>query len=104
MDLAGHNTNRDVCVVQAPTAWPSSRTGCMRRTRVRSLGARCNHRRMPELPDVVVYIERLVAELGAATLEGVRVRSPSLLRTADPPLASAFGRRVLSFERLGKRI
>ena len=68
--------------------------------------ARCTPKssRMPELPDVVVYIERLVAELGGATLEGVRIRSPSLLRTAEPPLASAFGRRVVGFERLGKRI
>jgi formamidopyrimidine-DNA glycosylase len=59
---------------------------------------------MPELPDVVVYIERLAAEFAGATLEDVRVRSPSLLRTAEPPLSSAFGRRVVGFERLGKRI
>jgi formamidopyrimidine-DNA glycosylase len=59
---------------------------------------------MPELPDVVVYIERLAAEFAGATLEDVRVRSPSLLRTAEPPLSSAFGRRVVAFERLGKRI
>jgi formamidopyrimidine-DNA glycosylase len=59
---------------------------------------------MPELPDVVVYIERLRAALTGAKLEGVRIRSPSLLRTAEPPLASAFGRTVIGFERLGKRI
>jgi formamidopyrimidine-DNA glycosylase len=59
---------------------------------------------MPELPDVVVYIERLRAKLTGATLETVRVRSPSLLRTAEPPLATALGRHVLAFERIGKRI
>lgn len=59
---------------------------------------------MPELPDVVVYIERLHAALTGAVLEGFRLRGPSLLRTAEPPLASAFGRKVEGFERLGKRI
>jgi formamidopyrimidine-DNA glycosylase len=59
---------------------------------------------MPELPDVVVYVERLRALLTGATLEGVRIRSPSLLRSAEPPLTTAFGRKVVGFERLGKRI
>jgi formamidopyrimidine-DNA glycosylase len=59
---------------------------------------------MPELPDVVVYIERLRAELAGATLEGIRIRSPSLLRTAEPKLDSLFGRKVVGFERLGKRV
>ena len=59
---------------------------------------------MPELPDVVVYVERLRAMLEGAQLQNVRNRSPSLLRTAEPPLAAAFGRKTLGFERLGKRI
>jgi formamidopyrimidine-DNA glycosylase len=59
---------------------------------------------MPELPDVVVYLERLAAELSGAKLEGIRIRSPSLLRTADPPLQRVFGLRVERFERLGKRL
>jgi formamidopyrimidine-DNA glycosylase len=59
---------------------------------------------MPELPDVVIYMERLHARLEGAVLESIRIRSPSLLRTADPPLSAAFGRKVLGFERLGKRI
>src|SRR5688500_9147819 len=59
---------------------------------------------MPELPDVAVYVERLQALFGGAVLHGVRVRSPALLRTAQPPLASAFGRKLLGVERLGKRI
>src|SRR5262245_31687627 len=59
---------------------------------------------MPELPDVVVYVERLRAKLEGALLQSVRNRSPSLLRPAEPPLSAAFGRRALGFERLGKRI
>jgi formamidopyrimidine-DNA glycosylase len=59
---------------------------------------------MPELPDVVLYIERLAARFEGATLQSIRVRSPSLLRTAEPPLRAAFGRKVVGFERLGKRI
>ena len=59
---------------------------------------------MPELPDVVVYVERLRAKLEGAKLEGVRIRSPSLLRTAEPRLDSLFGRTVVGFERLGKRV
>jgi formamidopyrimidine-DNA glycosylase len=59
---------------------------------------------MPELPDVVVYVERLQALLGGSVLRGVRVRSPALLRTAEPPLASAHGRKLVGVERIGKRI
>lgn len=59
---------------------------------------------MPELPDVVVYVERLRALIGGTKLLGVRVRSPALLRTAVPPLASAAGRTLVGVERIGKRI
>jgi len=59
---------------------------------------------MPELPDVTVYIERLHAMFGGHVLSGIRVRSPSLLRTAVPPISSVAGRKALGFERLGKRI
>jgi len=59
---------------------------------------------MPELPDVTVYVERLQAMFGGHVLSGVRVRSPSLLRTAAPPLSAAFGRKALAFSRLGKRV
>jgi len=59
---------------------------------------------VPELPDVTVYVERLAALAGGQVLDGVRLRSPFLLRTVDPPLASAHGRRLLGVERLGKRI
>jgi formamidopyrimidine-DNA glycosylase len=60
--------------------------------------------RMPELPDVTVYVERLAARCVGSTLERVRVVGPSLLRSVDPPLSAAEGRRVLGVRRLGKRI
>ena len=59
---------------------------------------------MPELPDIVVYVEHLERRLAGATLTGARVRSPNLLRTAVPPLDAAVGRRVLRVTRMGKRI
>ena len=59
---------------------------------------------MPELPDVVVYIEALEARVRGATLERVRVLSPFVLRSVDPPLAAAAGREVRGLRRLGKRI
>lgn len=59
---------------------------------------------MPELPDVVVYIEALEKRILGKALESVRVVSPFLLRTATPPLSSANGKRVLRLRRLGKRI
>lgn len=59
---------------------------------------------MPELPDVVVYTERLIARYGGARLEAVRVKSPFVVRTFDPPLSEAVGRRVRSAYRVGKRV
>jgi formamidopyrimidine-DNA glycosylase len=59
---------------------------------------------MPELPDVVVYIEALQRRLAGAQLARVRLASPFLLRSVDPPLAEAAGRSVVAVHRLGKRI
>lgn len=59
---------------------------------------------MPELPDIVVYIEALEKRILGQTLEGVRVVSPFLLRTVSPPLSGAAGKKVLRLRRLGKRI
>jgi formamidopyrimidine-DNA glycosylase len=61
-------------------------------------------RDMPELPDVVVYIEALAARLVGARLERVRLASPFLLRSVEPPLREVEGKRVLGLRRLGKRI
>ena len=59
---------------------------------------------MPELPDVALYVEHLSTRLSGATLVRARVVSPNLLRTAEPPLASAEGRTVRGVRRVGKRI
>jgi formamidopyrimidine-DNA glycosylase len=59
---------------------------------------------MPELPDVTVYIEALEKRIVGQLLEAVRIVSPSLLKTARPPIRSAEGRKVLRLRRLGKRI
>lgn len=59
---------------------------------------------MPELPDVTVYIEALERRIVGDTLGAVRVRGPSLLRTAVPPLSATHGKRVLGLSRIGKRI
>jgi formamidopyrimidine-DNA glycosylase len=59
---------------------------------------------MPELPDVTLYLDALHARLVGQRLAGVRLASPFLLRTADPPLAALAGRTLASVRRLGKRI
>jgi formamidopyrimidine-DNA glycosylase len=59
---------------------------------------------MPELPDVVVYVESLARRIVGERLERVRLLSPFVLRTAVPPLSVAEGQRVNAVRRLGKRI
>jgi formamidopyrimidine-DNA glycosylase len=59
---------------------------------------------MPELPDVAVYLECLEPRIVGERLERVRLRSPFLLRTVEPPLGTVFGARVDGLRRIGKRI
>lgn len=59
---------------------------------------------MPELPDIVVYIEALAARVVGHRLTNVRISGPSLLRSHQPPLEAAFGRPVRAVHRIGKRI
>ena len=59
---------------------------------------------MPELPDIVVYIEALEKRIQGATLKRVSVASPFLLRTAVPPLSNVEGKTIVELRRLGKRI
>lgn len=59
---------------------------------------------MPELPDIVVYIEALEKRIVGHVLESADVRGPFLLRTADPPLESVHGHKVAGLQRVGKRI
>ena len=59
---------------------------------------------MPELPDVVVYLEALAPRVLGQQLERVRLASPFLLRSVSPPLSSVEGKQVEALRRLGKRI
>jgi len=59
---------------------------------------------MPELPDIAAYITALEARILGQTLERVRLGSPFLLRTVQPPLSDVEGRTVRDLRRVGKRI
>ena len=59
---------------------------------------------MPELPDIVCYLHALETRVVGQRLERLRIASPFLLRTADPPLADLSGRAIRGVRRLGKRI
>ena len=59
---------------------------------------------MPELPDISAYLTALESRIVGEKIEQIRLASPFLLRTAQPPLASAEGRRVEKLRRIGKRI
>ncbi|HEX9705358.1 MAG TPA: DNA-formamidopyrimidine glycosylase family protein [Gemmatimonadales bacterium] len=59
---------------------------------------------MPELPDIVVYLEALKPRIEGRPLEAVRIASPFLVRSVEPPITAALGRHVTELRRLGKRI
>jgi formamidopyrimidine-DNA glycosylase len=59
---------------------------------------------LPELPDVVVYLEALDARITGRVIRNIRNASPFLLRTFDPPLEAALGKKVILVRRLGKRL
>ncbi len=59
---------------------------------------------MPELPDILAYLEALQPRIVGQTLERVRIASPFVLRSVDPPIEAVRDRRVLALRRLGKRI
>jgi len=59
---------------------------------------------MPELPDIALYLHALAPRVVGTPLERLRIASPFLLRTADPPVADLSGRVVRDVSRLGKRI
>ena len=59
---------------------------------------------MPELPDITIYVEAIERRVLGESLDDVKIRSPFLLRTFDPPLDSVKGKTVREIRRLGKRI
>jgi formamidopyrimidine-DNA glycosylase len=59
---------------------------------------------VPELPDITVYVEALTRTLVGQPIERIRLKSPFLLRSVEPPISEAEGRVVREVRRLGKRI
>ena len=59
---------------------------------------------MPELPDVVVYVQSLGRLLAGQTVDDVIIRSPSILKTFEPNIESICGLRIDGFSRCGKRV
>jgi formamidopyrimidine-DNA glycosylase len=59
---------------------------------------------VPELPDIEVYAEAIAARAAGTPLERIRLGSPFLLRSAEPPVSTAEGRRLTAVRRLGKRL
>jgi formamidopyrimidine-DNA glycosylase len=59
---------------------------------------------MPELPDIAAYISALEVRIMSQPIEQIRLASPFLLRTVQPPLTDVQGRVVRELRRIGKRI
>ena len=59
---------------------------------------------MPELPDILLYLHALAPRVVGHRIERIRLASPFLLRSIDPPLSAVEGKTVVALNRLGKRI
>jgi Formamidopyrimidine-DNA glycosylase len=59
---------------------------------------------MPELPDITIYMEALASRIVGQPLERTRIPKPFLLRSVDPPISAANGKRIVGVRRMGKRI
>jgi formamidopyrimidine-DNA glycosylase len=59
---------------------------------------------MPELPDIELYLHALRPRVVDEVLNEVRLASPFLLRSVDPPVEEVAGKRIIDLRRLGKRI
>ena len=59
---------------------------------------------MPELPDIELYLHALERRITGRTLEKIRIASPFLVRSFDPPIDQANGKKVTALRRLGKRL
>jgi formamidopyrimidine-DNA glycosylase len=72
--------------------------------RLAGVNFRACARTLPELPDLVVYIEALRRHVLGRRLDRIQVLSPFVLRSVDPPIESIFGTPVAAIDRIGKRI
>src|SRR5579862_4797293 len=59
---------------------------------------------MPELPDVVVYVEALKRHVVGQPLDAIKISSPFVLRSVDPPVDAIVHAAVTDVRRIGKRI
>jgi formamidopyrimidine-DNA glycosylase len=59
---------------------------------------------VPELPDITIYVERLKAFTEDKVLDRIRLASPFVLRSVDPPISALFGKRITGTGRIGKRL
>src|SRR5438477_887561 len=59
---------------------------------------------MPELPDIVAYVEAISARVIDTELLSIRIYSPFLLRSVSPPVSDLVGKKIVGVSRLGKRI
>jgi formamidopyrimidine-DNA glycosylase len=59
---------------------------------------------MPELPDILLYLNALRPRVVGQTVRGVRLVSPFLLRSVEPPLSAVEGRTIVDLHRIGKRV
>jgi formamidopyrimidine-DNA glycosylase len=64
----------------------------------------CNFENMPELPDLTIYREAIERHFAGDVLEQIRLKSPFLLRTVEPPISAVHGKRLKDVSRLGKRL
>jgi len=72
--------------------------------RLQNQNAPCKLIDMPELPDIAAYLGALETRVMAQPIKRVRLASPFLLRTVDPPISHVEGRIVRQLRRIGKRI
>jgi formamidopyrimidine-DNA glycosylase len=72
--------------------------------RLKNASAPCKLMSMPELPDIAAYVSALETRIVAQPIQRVRLASPFLLRTAQPPVTNVEGRVVRELRRIGKRI
>ncbi|HEY7408202.1 MAG TPA: DNA-formamidopyrimidine glycosylase family protein, partial [Gemmatimonadaceae bacterium] len=59
---------------------------------------------MPELPDILAYLEALRPRVVGQPIERARALSPFVVRTVEPQFSEVEGKRVRDLDRLGKRI
>src|SRR5688572_11959058 len=82
----------------------TTRTQSSERTILRISGQTITTSDVPELPDILLYLHALRPRVIGRQVERVRLASPFLLRSVDPPLTALDGRTIVDLHRLGKRV